>query len=250
MNDQDLCKHRLLDLSRQADLKGFVTFSSFLNLNEQNIYHTTTKEFYCQSKLFGGYDNAERQMVAFIPDALSYDWEYPIHCLKITAANRKFADQLTHRDVLGAVLNLGIDRSKIGDIIIKEDATYLLCEDHISPIITEQLSKIKHTIVRVTLEEYSQIPELTPNFDIINDVVASNRIDCIIAKAYHYSRSQAYECLMSDKVFINGKCITNCNQSVHTGDIVSVRGCGRFIFETTDSMSKKGKLRITIKKYL
>ena len=72
MNEQELCKKRLVDLSRQADQKGIVLFSDFLNLNEQNIYHTASKEFYTKSQLFGGYDGSERQMVAFIPDALCY----------------------------------------------------------------------------------------------------------------------------------------------------------------------------------
>ena len=56
MNEQELCKKRLIDLSKQADRKGIVTFSTFLNLNEQNIYHTIQKELFTQVKLFGGYD--------------------------------------------------------------------------------------------------------------------------------------------------------------------------------------------------
>ena len=69
MNEQELCKKRLIDLSKQADRKGIVTFSTFLNLNEQNIYHTIQKELFTQVKLFGGYDGAERQMIGVIPDA-------------------------------------------------------------------------------------------------------------------------------------------------------------------------------------
>ena len=78
MNEQELCKKRLIDLSKQANRKGIVVFSDFLNLNELNIYHSTKKSLYTKAELFGGYDNAERQMIAFIPDALSYKWDYPI----------------------------------------------------------------------------------------------------------------------------------------------------------------------------
>ena len=77
MNEQELCRKRLLDLSRQADRKGIVLFSDFLNLNEQNIFHSLQKELYTTAKLSGGYEQAERQMVAFIPDALCYEWSYP-----------------------------------------------------------------------------------------------------------------------------------------------------------------------------
>ena len=92
--------------------------------------------------------------------------------------------------------------------------------------------------------------EITPDFEEVNELVASNRIDGIIAKAYHLSRSEAANYIASEKVFINGKCITNCNTSLHNSDIVSVRGKGRFRFYTNDVLSKKGKLRILIKKYI
>ena len=80
MNEQELCRKRLLDLSRQADRKGIVLFSDFLNLNEQNIFHSLQKELYTTAELSGGYEQAERQMVAFIPDALCYEWSYPFVC--------------------------------------------------------------------------------------------------------------------------------------------------------------------------
>ena len=81
-------------------------------------------------------------------------------------------------------------------------------------------------------------------------MIASNRIDAIIAKAYHFSRSEAAQYLYEEKVFINGRCITNCNQSCESGAIVSVRGKGRFIFETSQTFSKKGKLRVKFSFYI
>ena len=93
MNEQELCKKRLIDLSKQADIKGIVTFSGFLNLNEQNIYHTSKKELYTRAECFGGYDSAERKMVAFIPDALYYEFDYPIKCIHIVPKYPKFASR-------------------------------------------------------------------------------------------------------------------------------------------------------------
>ena len=94
MNEQELCKKRLIDLSKQADIKGIVTFSGFLNLNELNIYHTSKASFYTDTERFGGYDSAERQMIAFIPDALMYVWDYPIRCIHIVPKYPKFAEKL------------------------------------------------------------------------------------------------------------------------------------------------------------
>ena len=84
MNEQELCKKRLIDLSKQANRKGIVLFSDFLNLNEQNIYQQNLKFYESKTESFGGVDFAERQIIAFIPDALYYEWEYPIVALKIS----------------------------------------------------------------------------------------------------------------------------------------------------------------------
>ena len=109
MDEQELCRKRLLDLSRQADRKGIVLFSDFLNLNEQHIFHSLHRELYTTAELYGGYAQAERQMAAFIPDALCYEWNYPLVCVRATPLYPKYAENLTHRDVLG-----GIDASWTG----------------------------------------------------------------------------------------------------------------------------------------
>ena len=249
MKEQELCKKRLVDLSNQADRRGIVTFSDFLNLNEQNIYHISEREFCTQARLYGGYDGAERQMVAFIPDALCYEWEFPICCIMAEPKYKKYAEKLTHRDILGALMHLGIDRGRIGDIVCKDQSYYIFCEETIQPFILEILSKIRNTVMSLSILENTGSIEVQPEFEERLDMIASNRIDCIIAKAYHFSRSEAAEYLGSEKVFINGKCITNCNQSCENGAIISVRGKGRFIFETDQTFSKKGKLRVTFKIY-
>lgn len=264
MKEQELFKKRLLDLSRQADNKNIVIFSDFLNLNELNIYHTIEKQLLTKASCFGGYSNAERQMIGFIPDALYYEYKisdkdvsvyeqltsyhanlnYPIKCIRVWPKHPKYAEKLTHRDLLGALMSLGIDRSKLGDILCFENEYYIFCTNTIFPFILEQLSQIRHTAV--TLSEEFNFTDLQARiqFEEQYDMIASNRIDCIVAKACHLSRNEASALIASEKVFINGKTITNANQSCPDGGIVSVRGKARFIFESCNTTSKKGKLRV------
>ena len=96
-----ICK-RFIDLSKQANRKGIVTFSDFLTVSEQMILQQNKTKLESEYRMSGGYDYAERQMVAFIPDALFYEWDYPIQCVRIRPAYPKFAETLSHRDVLGA----------------------------------------------------------------------------------------------------------------------------------------------------
>jgi RNA-binding protein YlmH len=249
MNEQELCKKRLMDLSRQAERKGIVICSDFLNLNEQNIFHSIAQSLPTGSVLSGGYEYAERQMVAFIPDALYYEWSYPIVCIRAVPQYPKFAQPLTHRDVLGALMHLGIDRGKIGDIICKEDACYIFSEETIHTFILSNLTQIKKNAMQLSVMEDAQSLSVEPHFKEVTDMIASNRIDAIIAKAYHLSRSEAAEYLYAEKVFLNGRCITNCNQACESGTIVSVRGKGRFVFQTDHTLSKKGKLRVCFQMY-
>ena len=120
MEKEEFFLKRIRELANLSYQRDIVTFSDFLNLNEQNMVNSLKQQFpQVIMENFGGYENAERQMVAFHPDALAFTWEYPVDCLKIEPKSLKFAETLTHRDYLGALLNLGVDRSVVGDILIQ-----------------------------------------------------------------------------------------------------------------------------------
>ena len=243
MNEQDLCQKRLLDLSRQADRKGIVLFSDFLNLNELNIYHQSEKLFATRTECFGGIPCAERQMIAFLPDALYYDWEYPITALKITPPYPKFAERLGHRDILGSLMQLGIDRCKLGDILVGEQEAYLLCEETVADYFAEHLEKIRHTLVKVEPCSLTDL-KVTQEFQSQDGIVTSDRIDAVIACVYHLSRSQASLLLRQEKVFVSGKLMQNPSYTCHADDIISARGYGRFIYRGEYGTTGKGRLKI------
>lgn len=242
MNEQELCKKRLIDLSKQANRKGIVLFSDFLNLNELNIYHQSEKFFETKTESFGGVPYAERQIIAFIPDALYYEWEYPITALRITPTYPKFAEKLGHRDILGAIMKLGIDRSKLGDIIVGNDEYYLLCEESMAAYFIDNLDKIRHTIV--TLAECSPADlSVRQELEEHDGIITSNRLDSVIACVHKLSRSQALDLFRQEKVFVNGKMMQNSTYTCKSDDIVSVRGYGRFIYLNECGTTGKGRLK-------
>lgn len=248
MNEQELCKKRLIDLSRQANRKGIVLFSDFLNLNELNIYHQCENLLESRSESYGGIPYAERQMIAFLPDALYYEWEYPIVALKVVPAYPKFAEKIGHRDILGSIMNLGVDRSKIGDILIGEDCSYILCEESMATYFMENLEKVRHTLIKLSLVSCE---EITVHQELVEKegIITSNRIDSVIACVHKLSRSQALELLRQEKVFVNGKNIQNPTYSCKKEDIVSVRGFGRFIYQSDYGATNKGRLKIKYQLY-
>lgn len=109
-------------------IRDITTFTDFLNLNERNILNSQNfHKLGVTAEGFGGYENAERQMVAFHPDALAFTWDYPIDCIRLEPKAVKFSEDLTHRDYLGAILNLGVDRSVVGDILIEDHTASFFC---------------------------------------------------------------------------------------------------------------------------
>lgn len=251
MEKDEQFKKRILELGRIAYHRGIVTFSDFLDLNEQNMVHSLSmKNEGFRMKFFGGYDMSERQMIAFLSDALSYDWNYPIRCLHIQPKSLKFSDKLTHRDYLGALLNLGVLRSKIGDILVNEDnSAYVFCEDRIADFFLQELCRIKHTVVTVT--EVFQIEQhISHKEELVTGTVASVRLDSVIALAFGHSRSGMISFIESGKVFVNGKLITSNGYTLKTNDIISVRGKGKFRFGGVQTTTKKGRNVVEVYRYI
>ena len=251
MNKEDtLFSKRLSDLAVRADQKNIVLFSDFLNLNELNIFHSCAKDLsFIQTRTFGGYEMAERQIIAFIPDALFYDWQYPIRVLRIEPSSKKYAEELTHRDYLGTILGLGIERSTIGDILCDEEGAFVFCLDKIADYILSELVRIKHTSVLVREVALDEI-HYEPEFELIKGSVASVRLDTLLALAFSSSRSSLGGLIETGSVFVNGKLVTSNGYKVKEQDIISVRGHGRFRYRGILSQTRKGRVFVEIEKYV
>ena len=248
--DEIMFQKRLIELSRIAYTRGIVTFSDFMNLNELNILHTIPKhQLQSRYETYGGYHLAERQMVAFLPDALYYDYHYPFQAIEISPVNQRFAEELTHRDYLGAVMNLGIERCKLGDIMIDNGNALMFLRDELVAYITDNLTRIRHTSVQVSVKHELQA-EYEPKYEEIRGTVASVRLDTVLSLAYPLSRSKLTACIESGRVFVNGKLITSNGYRLKEGDIISVRKMGRIIYDGVLSETKKGRYLTSVRKYL
>lgn len=243
MNENELTKKRLTELSHRAFEKGYTTFSDFLNLEEISLLKSLHTE--SEYNLYGGYDNADRCVASF---GECEEYQYPISCIKIEPANQKFADELSHRDFLGALMNLGINRSTLGDIIVTNNTGYLFCLNSIKEYILQNLDRIKHTTVRCTESVLpAEIAEKKP--EPVELTVSSQRVDIIVAAVFKLSRNTVTQLVNQEKVFINSKIAYKESLTLKSGDIVSVRGKGKFIFDGEIRQTKKNKSVIGIRLY-
>lgn len=243
MNENELTKKRLTELSHRAFERGYTTFSDFLNLEEISLLESLHTE--SKYNLYGGYDNADRCVASF---GECEEYQYPISCIKIEPANQKFADELSHRDFLGALMNLGINRSTLGDIIVTNNTGYLFCLNSIKEYILQNLDRIKHTTVRCTESVLpAEIAEKKP--EPIELTVSSQRVDITVAAVFKLSRNAVTQLVNQEKVFINSKIAYKESLTLKSGDIVSVRGKGKFIFDGEIRHTKKNKSVIGIRLY-
>ncbi len=241
MNENELLKKRINELCNRAYSKYYNTFTDFLNIDEISILNGLRLSG--EYKLFGGYDLADRCVAGFGDGVEEKD--FPICCIEIKPARQKFADKLTHRDFLGALMNLGINRSTLGDIVINENTGYLFCLDTIAEYIVDNLDKIKHTTVRCSIIE--QVPDFMHKEPEATELIVSSlRIDAVVSSVYKLSRSQASKLFIQEKVFVNSKTVTKESHALKNGDIVSVRGYGKFIFSQPLRETKKGKAVVEI----
>lgn len=248
MEKEDLLlQKRFVELANRSYTQNMFIFTEFLSLPELDLYYRILPQLiFAGVTVFGGSEGVDRKVIRFgNPKELGYEEEFPIVCIAIEPILEKFGEELNHRDYLGALMNLGIERENLGDIYIKGKCGYVFCLERIAPYIMETLSQVRHTHVKTRI--------LQCNNDIIKKEIeemtilsSSERIDGIIAKVYHLSRSQSIELFRGKKIYVNSRLCENNSYQMKDKDVVSVRGYGKFVYNGVNNLTKKGKLSVNV----
>jgi len=244
MDEDRLLQGRLAELSKRARLRGIWTYSEFLTLYGQDTLSRMRLD--SPYVLEGGFLGAERRLACFgSEEDCGYEAAPPISCIKIAPRAQKYADALSHRDILGSVMALGIKRETLGDIAVIDNEGYLICLESVRDYICENLNQVRHTAVDVSACEVPRAAAEKP--DITDVVAASERLDALVAAVYRLSRSESAELFEAERVFVNGRLVRSASDTAGAGDIVSVRGYGRFIYEGTDRATRSGRAHAAVR---
>ena len=238
-------KNRFRDLAEKSYSQNIFTFTGFLGLGELDIFHRMEQELgYAGFTLNGGCEDADRKIVRFGEDVrMGYEIPFPIVCIHIRPPAVRFAEKLSHRDFLGALMNLGIDRSTIGDIKVGEKEAYLFCVDSIAPYICDNLEQVRHTRVKCTMtEDMAELPREEPV--LISIQVQSLRIDAVLARVYNMSRERSLDLFRSGKVYVDGRLCENNSRLLKSFETVNARGYGKFRIVGEPKETRKGKLAV------
>lgn len=251
MDTAELLKKRFIELARRSYNSGIFTFTDFLGLSELSAFEEIKRELQGVSyTLFGGHAATERKMIRFgSPDELLYEEPFPIACVKAEPRQEKFADRLSHRDILGALMNLGLERDSFGDIVIINNVAYIFMKSTVKDYVMESLTRAKRTELK--LSEAIELPEGELFKTEEKSVqLSSERLDAVIAKLFNLSREDAKNLFIRELVFVSGKLMTNPSYTPKRDDVISVRGYGRFIYKSYETTSRKGKLCAKVELYV
>ena len=200
---------------------------------------------------FGGYEDAERKMLVYLPDYLDedslYEEDSPLVCLRATYFEK---DDLSHRDFLGSLMGAGIARETVGDICVGKGCCDFFVTTEIAPYILQNFisaGRTKLHLDQIPLRE-AQIPE--PEVKEIKDTLASLRLDSVISSGFRIGRSLASQYVSAGKAAIDGLPCEKPDKAVSEGMKISVRGLGKIKLVSVNGRTKKDRISVTIHRYV
>lgn len=250
---------RATELLRRAR-EGEITYTPYLTPGEQKLLSRLPGAAKEELLFFGGYGEAERKRLFFLPPYMQQadsetqrEWlgETFDECLVALGIQGSGFRTLAHRDYLGAILNLGIERDALGDLCITSPHTaVLLCDRTMSTFLSENLVRVANDAVR------TEKITLPPDFDggrtyrPITDTVASPRTDSVVAALANLSRERAQALLREGLVEIDYEPAQKPDKPVEAGSTVVIRGKGKFIIRSLSEQTKKGRFRLRADQYM
>ena len=246
MENNELLK-RGEDLARRCENKCIVTNTGFLSPAERYALEHDINLRNSRMIFRGGHEDAERTMAFFLPEYVGeedFDEGEYISAIKISAA----FGQPSHRDYMGAVLGMGVDRAWVGDIITDGAGAYVLCQPSVLRHL-ESIDKVGRCGVKAGEIPLSQIPQREKKVQEMNFTVMSLRLDALCSGMFRISRTEAARQINAGNVSLNYSQCLKTDANVKEGDIISLRGSGKGKLCALGGNSKKGRLFVSCEVY-
>jgi len=246
--DERLFLSRLSD-KLEAARRGMPACTGFLSAAEQETAERFFRTAGHPRHLFaGGWPDAERKVCALLPDWQEPDdWQPPYLALR---GQWQSDHALTHRDILGAVLGQGLEREKVGDILIHPHFCDFFVFQELASYLLQNLTGAGRAKLHLEEIPLNQVETPTRNVKQIHDTVSSLRLDAVMAAGFSTSRGKSAEYILNGRVERNHRPCLKPDQAVEEGDVLTCRGLGKCVVQTVGGTSKKGRIILTLERYL
>jgi len=240
---------RVWDKYDQCRRRNIPVCTDFLSPQEQAaaqrlLHMLGAEESYI---LWGGYEAAERRQIHFLPDWQETPDYEAVRCLRCTFFE---SGRLTHRDFLGSLMGLGLTREKIGDILVAEQSADVVVSQSVADHLLREWTAAGRTAIHVAEIEPSELHVPVQQTKILRDTVSSLRLDSVLSVGFSTSRVKAAEAVESGRVQVNWADCQKPDRLLHEGDVISVRGAGKCRLTEVGGETKKGRIFITVERYL
>ena len=254
MTENERFRALVCDKIRRTENAYMLTRTNFLNLAERSLAAAICKENGAKPFFWGGFPDAERTILFLLPDYMEADENFPaeednplclLHCK--TPAGAKV---LTHRDYLGSLLSLGIEREIIGDILVRENGADIIILESIADYLLANYEKAGHVPLKCEIQPIDKLVPPEQKTLTVRESVASVRLDSIISAVFGFSRTTACEHIAKGLVFVNDTQTEKPDAKLNIGDKIVVRGFGKAYFKEIGGTTRKGRLSVLFEKYI
>ena len=254
--EERLLVAKILDKLEFTKTKNKIQYTDFLNLYEQDIADKLLKKIgYKNYYFFGGRESTERKLLIIYPEKLTEEMARKNHnkiisIIKIKLPN-DLKDEYDHRRYLGAIIKLGIEREKTGDIFVRSLGADLIVKNEVVNFLMQNLNSLtRFQTAEIEEQDIKELRDVVVEKMEISSVIISLRLDNIVSILARTSRSKAVDILDQERVFVNAKLETKPSKQLNVGDVITIRGKGKFEFKRIEGMSKKGRYIVKFDKYV
>lgn len=254
--DDKILLAQILDKIEMVEKKNKIEYTDFLDLAQIELVQKFINKIKLQNyMIYEGFEQAERKMFVIYPDkfnsvVVEKNLSNIIQIIRIELPD-DLKGKYTHRDYLGAVIKLGIERKKIGDIIVDQNGADIIVDKDVVKFLLDNLGSLtrfsKSTISVQNIEDLRPVEIKKEELEII---VSSMRLDNVISELARCSRNKALDIINTERVFINFECETKKTKQVKTGDMITIRGKGRFFVKEIIGQTRSGRTVIKIEKFV
>ena len=254
--EDKICLAQVLDKIEMSKTKEKLQNTNFLDMYQISLVENFLRKIdYKNYKLYGGYEDSERKILIVYPEKYTDEMiekNYP-KFLKVVRIKLQEEDygKFSHRNYLGGIVKLGLKREMVGDILVRKDGADIITISDFANILEKELPSLtRFQNSKIGIEEINDLKVKIPEKEEIKIIVPSLRLDNIVSDLIRTSRSKAKTVIEQERVFINGKSETKLSKQVKLGDIITVRGKGRFTVKGIDGTTRSGRTVLIIEKYV
>lgn len=254
--EDKICLSQVLDKIEFSKTREKIEYTDFLDMYQVSLVENFLRKINIKTyQLYGGYEEAERKVLFVYPEKydekmLEKNYDKILKIVRVTLPEEE-KGQYSHRNYLGGIVKLGLKREKVGDIIVQEQGADIITLEEFSGILKQELPSLtRFENSKINVEEIQNLQKREVKVEQVKIIVPSLRLDNFVSDLARTSRSKAVQIMEQERVFVNGQNEKKASKQVKLGDIITIRGKGRFVIKEFNGTTRSGRTVVVVEKYV